>query len=193
MAAPGSLILAANILAYPMGPSSMPPAYQKMPPVARNEQYLVSHLINRFNNHVKEGYGAFLENEVLCDTEITGMSKLSEYLLSHINYEEVIEKRYTNYNYLHAIFTEQHLFPPEPGDDCVPMVYPIFLLKPPNRKLLADNDIFIPTYWRDVLDRKQPGFEIERLLTQHLLPLPIDHRYNLQHMERIVKLIKHIQ
>lgn len=162
-------------------------------PATKNERYIVSHLISRFNGHAREGYLSFLENEVLCGTEIAGMSKLSEYLLSHIDYEEVIDKRYANYNYLDTIFTEQHLFPPEPCDECVPMVYPVLLNKPPNRQMFVDHDVFIPTFWTDVKDRRHPGFEIEKLLTAHLLPLPIDHRYNLGDMERMVRLIKNLQ
>lgn len=159
----------------------------------KNEQYTASHLIKRFNGHAEDGYLAFLENEVLCGTEITGMSKLSEYLLSNVNYNEVIHKRHTNYEYLDAIFTEQHLSPPEPFDSCVPMVYPVLLSKPVDRKLLSSHNIFIPIFWADVTNRNSPGFEIEKLVTEHLLPLPIDHRYNLADMERMVKLIKSLR
>lgn len=158
----------------------------------RNEQYLVSHLITRFNDHVQEGYRSFLENEVLCGTEITGMSKLSEYLLSNINYEMVIGKRHSNYSYLDTFFREQHLFPPEGRDDCVPMVYPVLLNKPVSRKLFGAHQVFIPTYWADVRERDYPGFEMEKLVSDHLLPLPIDHRYNQADMERMVKLIKNL-
>lgn len=171
----------------------MPRNIHYQPITTKNEQYIVSHLINRFNNHPREGYLAFLENEVMCGPEITGMSKLSEYLLSHINYDAVIEKRYANYDYLDTVFAEQHLFPPESCDACVPMVYPVLLNKPPDRQFFVDHDLFIPTFWTDVTDRRLPGFEIEKLLTAHLLPLPIDHRYNLADMERMVKLIKQLQ
>lgn len=164
-----------------------------LPQKERHEQYLLSHLIDRFNGHVREGYAAFQENEVRCGTEITGMSRLSEHLLSHVNYEEVIRKRLANYDYLHAIFTEQHLFPPEPCEGCVPMVYPMLLNKPADRQRFGEQDIFIPTFWGDIRERRLPGFGIEKLLTDHLLPLPIDHRYNLDDMERMVKLIKQLQ
>ncbi|WP_276482093.1 hypothetical protein [Paraflavitalea pollutisoli] len=170
------------------------PTHMDLQPVMeKNEQYTVSHLIDRFNNHVREGYTSFLENEVLCGADLYGMSKLSEYLLSHINYAQVMEKRYSNYRYLDALFTEYHLFPPDEGDDCVPMVYPLLTNKPPDRKLFADLGLFIPTYWADVNNRRKTGFEIEKLLTALLLPLPIDHRYSLADMERMVKLIKRLQ
>lgn len=160
--------------------------------LGRNEQYLVAHLIKRFNNHAEDGYTAFLENEVLCGTEITGMSKLSEYLLSNINYDEVIAKRHSNYNYLDAFFSEQHLFPPEPYDGCVPMVYPVLMNKPVDRKLLNARQVFIPTFWMDVRERDHPGFEIEKFISDRLLPLPVDHRYNQEDMERMITLIKNL-
>src|SRR4029079_19175265 len=96
-------------------------------PVAtsRHENYRTDHLIKRFNGHPQEGYAAFQENEQLCDCEITGMSKLSEYLLSNIDYKKVAEKRHANYNYLDEIFGGINKLKISPEAEGVPMCYPL--------------------------------------------------------------------
>lgn len=157
----------------------------------QHEEYIVNHLLERFNGHVEEGYRAFNENEILCGTDIMGMSKLSEYLLSHVNYEMVIQTRLANYNYLNTFFEEQHLCPPDAEDRGVPMAYPVLFHKIIDREPLYRNRIFIPTFWKDVLQRKIPGYDTGKLIANHLLPLPIDHRYNRRDMDKMIRLIKH--
>jgi hypothetical protein len=155
-----------------------------------NEQYTVEHLLLRFNGHTEEGYQAFLENELLCGTEITGMSVLSQYLLSNINYAEVIARRTANYLCLDKVLAGLPGFSPEPRDLGVPMVYPLLLHKEPDRKLFNSHRIYLPAFWADVLHREERGFDTEKRITAQLLPLPVDHRYDNNDMERMITLIK---
>jgi hypothetical protein len=157
-----------------------------------NEDYLLDHLMQRFNGHIQEGYPFFLLNENMCGGGVAGMSKLSAYLLSNIDYGEIIRRRRGNYNYLDNVFESTNLLWIEPGNECVPMMYPLLLNKPPDRKRLAGDDIFIPTFWEDVLRRDHGGFDIERSMSGDLLPLPVDHRYGAEDMRRIASLIKSI-
>jgi hypothetical protein len=159
----------------------------------KNENYTVTHLLRRFNDHAEEGYPAFLENETLCGVEITGMSMLTEYLLSRVNYDAVIRQRLANYDYLDTFFKEYHLYPPGPADNCVPMVYPVlFHKKKVDREFLYRHKLFVPAFWTDVQERNIKGFETDKLIATHLLPLPIDHRYAREDMDRLVKLIKQL-
>jgi hypothetical protein len=156
----------------------------------QNEDYIVDHLLQRFNGHTREGYSFFLKNEVLCGGNVAGMSKLSACLLSNVDYEEVIRRRKFNYNYLENIFGSTNLLWIEPGNECVPMVYPLLLPKTPDRRLLAGSDIFIPSFWPDVLRRDYAEFEIECSISGDLLPLPVDHRYSTGEMFMIASRIK---
>ncbi len=152
-----------------------------------NENYLVNHLLNRFNGYTREGYMDFIKNEILCGGEITGISKLSEFLLSNVNYEWVIRKRIENFNYLDSIYKNDNFL--KSFIDGVPMTYTLLLNKSIERKKLNDKNVFIPTYWPEVLNRPHPGFTTERFIAKRLLPLPIDHRYNLNDMKNMAAVI----
>jgi hypothetical protein len=149
----------------------------------KNEDYIVEHLLKRFNGHTNEGYMLFQQNEILVGKGINGMSKLSEYLLSEINCNEIIEKRRSNYEVLHKQFKTINAFAIATGKTNVPMCYPLLLNKGVNKSDLFKLNIFIPTIWKDTHNRGMNGFEFEKEFTDRLWPLPIDHRYSLEDME----------
>jgi hypothetical protein len=150
---------------------------------AKNEGYVMTHLLNRFNGHAREGYSSFLENEILAGNGILGMSKLSEYLLSNIDYEDAMEKRKANYSYVHNRLKGMNLFDASFHVGGVPMCYPLLPTNIINTQTLAADNIFIPSFWKDTHNRNMEGFEIEKKLTTHLLPLPVDQRYSITEMD----------
>jgi hypothetical protein len=166
-----------------------PAGHETSPPETINELYIVDHLIKRFNGHSQEGYDSFLKNEVLAGGAVTGMSKLSGYLLSNIDYEDVIEKRRRNYSFLHNELKKMNLFDAAIGKEAVPMCYPLVLEPAFNKSALFPQDIFIPTFWQDTLRRSEVGYDTEKKLTEHLIPLPLDHRYDERHMQQMVTAI----
>jgi len=155
-----------------------------------NKDYTIEHLIKRFNGHVEEGYAAFKENENLCGPEIIGMSVISQHLLSHINYNEVIASRRANFNCLHHIFKNQNQFAIITDPESVPMVYPLITGSQTDRKNLYRNGIYVPTFWAEVKEGSKNGFETESKLAEKLLPLPIDHRYQEADMQRMAAVIQ---
>jgi hypothetical protein len=175
----------------PDGAYLYPPDGIQIEPVeSHNETYTPEHLIKRFNGHAQEGYTAFQENEKLCGPEITGMSVLSERLLSNIDYTEVIARRRANFNYLHQVFKNSNRFHIAAENESVPMMYPLLPAVSVNRESLYRNQLFIPTFWAEVKDSDNPLFETERKLAAQLLPLPIDHRYTEADMQRMAAVIK---
>ena len=48
--------------------------------------------------------------------------------------------------------------------------------------------IFTPTYWNEVLNRVAPD-AIEAGWVKGLIPLPVDHRYGIDEMEKIARII----
>ncbi len=159
------------------------------PVSSSNNQFLVDHLLSRFNGDVAGGYPFFLQNELLCGGAVDGMSKLTTYLLSHVNYEEVAEKRRANFGHLHQSFKELNLLPIGLCDDAVPMYYPLWLKKPIERDALYAQNLFIPTFWKDVPARGMKSFETEVDLTNQLYPIPVDHRYTIEDMYQIIRII----
>ena len=176
----------------PDGAYLYPPNSVSIKPIANsNEAYVMEHLIKRFNGQIQEGYAAFKENEELCGPEITGMSAISQYLLSHINYKEVIAARRANFNSLHHIFKNQNQFAINTGPESVPMVYPLITPYKTNRGILYSNGMYVPTFWAEVKEGKNKGFETESKLAESLLPLPIDHRYQETDMHSMAAVIQH--
>ena len=69
------------------------------------------------------------------------------------------------------------------------MVYPLLLDKEIDKAKLFKENIFIPTFWNEVLERGdiENSYGYEKKMTQRLLPLPIDQRYGIKDMNKIVK------
>jgi hypothetical protein len=173
--------------AYLYPPRNFPVEIMKV----SNEGYSMAHLMKRFNGHVEEGNADFIENEQLCGAELTGMSEISRRLLSHINYKEIIAARKANFNCLHHIFKNQNQFAISAGPENVPMVYPLITPNETSRDKLYSNGIFVPTFWPEVKEGINKGFETESNLAERLLPLPIDHRYqeaDMKHMATVIQL-----
>lgn len=118
------------------------------------------------------------------------MSAITQYLLSHINYTEVIARRRANFERLHYTFKNLNQLAITTGEECVPMVYPLLTECPINRNVLYNNGIYIPTFWAEVNRESNPGFKTEQRLAEQLLPLPIDHRYQEADMERMAATIQ---
>ena len=154
-------------------------------PDERNENYVTEHLLKRFNGHTLEGYPFFVQNELLAGKGVSRISLLSEYLLSGIDYDEVIKQRLANYNYLHTKFGSNNRLQFTPAGNEVSMSYPLLLDKVINKADMATTGLFIPTFWNDTNNRGIDGFEFEKSITGHLCPIPIDHRYTTADMEAI--------
>ncbi len=158
-------------------------------PKEKNEAYTIQHLLHRFNGNVKNGYPFFAENEILCNADLKSMSSLSECLLSHINYDECMLRRKENFRFLHQEFKDRNLLKWEETENGVPMVYPLLTEEKVRHEKLWSKNLFVPIFWQDVIKRKIRGFATEEHLTNHLLPLPVDHRYTEEDMQEIVSLV----
>lgn len=170
-----------------------PAHYDMMQVLKRNEQFTVEHLVRRFNGNVESGYSFFQLNETMCGPEISRISKLSEYLLSKIDFTAVMRSRRSNFYYLQSVFSDRCFLDSEGDEEAVPMVFPALWDKKINRKQLSVCNVFIPIFWMDVIKRDHEEFALERQLSNKILPLPVDHRYKLEDMVRMETLIKNIK
>jgi len=144
------------------------------------------YLLKRLAGQVEEGYLLYQQaEESLSDIEPKRMSLLTERILMSIDLEAARQNRLENFRFLY-----KHL-----GDSCgllsgmdeldVPLCYP-FLSQDDNlRNHLIHQGIFVPTYWVDALHRLPP--KQADTLIRKLLPLPIDQRYCVTDMERIME------
>lgn len=148
----------------------------------------MSHLLKRIDKDAEFGFADYQKHEEeLCNQPIKQMSHLTERLLESIDYMAVQQKRIENYKILQEALQSTNQLSLNPGD-VVPMVYPLWTTKSHAlRKLLQEQRIYIATYWPNVNKWNSPA--LEQLLCSNLLPLPIDQRYDKQHLEIIINCI----
>ena len=116
------------------------------------------------------------------------MSEFTRKILNSVNYETAKQKRLNNFAHLHKTIKDKNEIKSFDGKNTCPMIYP-FLRKNDNlRAKLIENKVFVATYWTNVLDWASPE-ETEYYLTKYLLPLPIDQRYDVNDMEKILEII----
>jgi len=67
----------------------------------------------------------------------------------------------------------------------------LLLDKPIDREGLYAEKVYIPKLWVDTLSRKGfEDFKLECEFSREILPLPIDHRYNIRDLQRVSNLMK---
>lgn len=152
------------------------------------------HLIKRIDLSPQEGYSDFKDSDQsLNNNPIRLMSKLTRKLLLSIDYKYVVNKRTDNFLFLHKSLSFINKLKIDIDEIVCPLVYPLLVYNNELKKRLIDNNIFVATYWENVLTWvKKNSFETD--LVKYLVPLPIDQRYGLHEMKHIVKkIINHIK
>ena len=137
------------------------------------------HLLNRIEFGAEAGYDDFkTSSKMLIGAPVMKMSKLTRALTGNIDVADALAKRRGNFAYI-----REHLptsFPIAMAADDVPMVYPYVTDDTSLRARLIKQKIFVASYW--------PGISECGDLQERILPLPIDQRYNMEDMKRIVNL-----
>lgn len=153
-----------------------------------------AHLLTRCELPAQEGLIAFrANNEFLVDQPMLRMSKLTKRILSSIDMQSAAEQRRLNFGYLH-----QSLGATNPlsslcshiSNNAYPAFYPYYCRNEQLRQVLIKHKIFVATYWPNVLTwLNQEQDSVEYRMAKYVLPLPIDQRYEIDDMERIINII----
>lgn len=150
----------------------------------------VSFLMKRLDLGAEAGYADFREqSERLAGQPIKRMSNLTEQMMKGIDYRSVIQRRRENYKYLHQYLAETNQLSLELDEDAVPMVYPYLTKNGKLKQKLIDERIYVATYWPNVLECTSEK-DFECLLVRNACFLPIDQRYGIGEMERILNVIQ---
>lgn len=149
----------------------------------------MEHLLRRIDVSAESAYHKFIENEnSLIGQPIKIMSRLTRALLCNIDYKNAKLMRERNFLYLHDNLRELNELYFSIENLNGPMVYPFLITKEGLGQKLIEAKIYIATYWPEVLNLLDKScFECK--LANFLLPLPIDQRYNLNIMDKIVDAI----
>jgi hypothetical protein len=148
------------------------------------------HLLGRIDIGTEEFYGTFKSNDdSLMNQPIKKMSKLTQRLLSSIDYNSVAESRKQNFEYLNSKLSSTNLLSLNLSSNSVPLVYPYFCDSGAElKKKLIENKIFVATYWQNVLEWTSEN-DFEYKLAKCLLPLPVDQRYESNNLKEIELLV----
>ena len=162
--------------------------------VSENLQISVSwdrclHLLKRADCGATAGYSDFVDNdEALIGRPVEYMSNLTKQMLGNIDYYGARKIRLQNFEYLHKHLGNINLLQIDMADTDVPMVYPFMTNDSGIRQRLIQNKIFVAKYWPGIEQECcQDSFELK--LQNTLIPLPIDQRYDIHDMQRILEVI----
>ena len=107
--------------------------------------------------------------------------------MGNLNYERVEKIRKENFKYLNDNLNSNIHFS---YNNSVPLVFPFYIKKGNElRSKLIKNKIFCAKYWPNVFMDKE-ATEFEKELVNNTICLPIDQRYGIEDMKRIINLIK---
>jgi len=149
----------------------------------------VAHLVKRIDLSAEQGFADFRKvDDGLDNQPIRKMSKLAHRMMQSIDYETASQRRRANYQMLHDALGKENNIELPMEDDAVPMVYPYLVPVEGLRENLIENKIFVARYWPNVLDWTTKD-DIEYLLAFKMQPLPIDQRYGVKNMKRIIDII----
>ena len=148
----------------------------------------MSHLLIRADIGAEAGYADFRKNDdALCGEPIKRMSRLTEKILCSIDYEACKVTRRRNYEEYESALSETNAIQLHLDTHAVPLAYPFLQESTDLRKLLILNRIFVPHYWPNVTYRTD--FQLEEKISNFLLPLTCNQRYEKDDIQRILKTI----
>lgn len=153
---------------------------------AKSTSYQISsHLLKRLDVNAQFGYQDFCKNDdSLIDEDIKTISNLTKTIFNSIDIKYAKQKRLENFNFLNETLINSNELKITLDNDDVPMVYPYLIKDDFLRKKLIKNQIYVATYWSP-----QPLDTQEGIFQKYLLPLPIDQRYNIEDLKRILEVI----
>lgn len=148
-------------------------------------------LTKRIDRSPMDGYADFRANDkAFSNVGMRRMSRLTESIMQGIDYEEKANRRIQNFKLLDDALRNINYFKWDIAPGTIPMVYPLYVKNGAElRQKLIDNHVFCARYWPNVLEWCRSS-DWEYQLSENLICLPIDQRYGMKEMERIIDLIK---
>lgn len=152
-----------------------------------------SHLLIRKEKGAEAGFRDYQANECKLDNQpIRRMSPQTQSILSHIDYEKVIQQRRQNYRFISEALGDMNLIQlPAMDSFACPMVYPFMTNDELLRARLIENKVFVARYWPNVLEWCS-NEDIEYKFATCIIPLPVDQRYGEKDMKIIIETINGI-
>ncbi|NLN66071.1 MAG: hypothetical protein GX144_11835 [Clostridiaceae bacterium] len=122
--------------------------------------------------------------------ELHSISEFSEQQIIYFDIAKAAYKRKENSGFLHKNIHSSFVKPVfyDIGDDCL-FFYPIYVKnRDIFRKHLEQNGIYCPVHW-PIADKRVLAFDTVKNISQSILSIPVDQRYDQRHMEYICNII----
>ena len=149
----------------------------------------VAHLFKRLADSPESGYADYLQAEKsLSEFEPLEMSRLTQRMLSSIDYQYIKTRRDENFRFLHESLGNINQLQIKLNKVDGPLCYPFITSNPDIRKLLIAGRVFIPSYWPDVKERTCDD-DVEAYLSDKCMAIPCDQRYGIQELTKITQII----
>ena len=149
----------------------------------------LEHILGRYEYDAGTFYQKMLDNAAdYHEMEIRRMSRLTGNLLRSMDYPYIKAKREENYHLLAELLPSESIFNEVVPEG--PFAYPYYHKDGlALRKWLAGRKIFVPTYWRNIIDHFGED-TMEYDWAANVLPLPCDQRYGEEEMRYIADSIR---
>lgn len=121
----------------------------------------------------------------------TGMSALSQKMMSYFPYKEWAKRRIENYHYLEGLLTDCPFVKPIFGnldEDKVPLFFPVIVSDGQRdnlRAFLRSKNIYCPVHWPLIPELNNSEHPNAAFLSHAILSLPVDHRLDNGDMKRM--------
>ena len=158
--------------------------------------YHFSYLVISPEYSMNEAYTEKIESDKYFYDNYKGMSRISQGLLSSVDYEFIKQKREENFNMLHGQLKAYNQFLIE-GNNTAPYLYPFRPKKNYKgntidvaalKKSLVAQKIYTPTLWRELITSEYEE-TLEYQISKNTVFLPIDQRYDVQDMEYLAQTV----
>ncbi len=160
--------------------------------IPRNTDISLDYALNRWRGNQQQGFRQYQVYEESLGLKLQRISKYSEAVLSRLDLQAAAQQRKQNYEYLEGQLSSTNQIELLNGFGQTPFAYPYLPLHPVDRDKLYQLQVFVPQLWRDVL-RRGAVCDHSKIWSTQLLPLPIDHRYGLEEMRRIVDVVRQLE
>ena len=175
-------------------PEHVQQVYENLPQDVSFER--MHFLLGRFESGASLFYQEYAQNnDFFAHEPVKRMSKLTHNLLRAVDYPRVREQRTENFAFLHQQLKERNVLNLPPAISGA-YAYPFWFNEDKIsgkeiRRKLIEKRIYIPTLWPEVCSLAEAS-SLERQMTENILPLPVDQRYDREDMKAVLECLLEI-
>jgi hypothetical protein len=150
----------------------------------------ISPILRRIDPDYEGLYQIYSEEENSIEGKLKSISELTKWQLNNIEIQPLIEQRRINFNALEEELHDYLIPNWKYSENFVPFGFPIYIENRDEIRLaLAEKKIFAPIHW--INGKKTKTLRQVRHESMQLT-LPCDHRYTVDEMQNIAKIVKRL-